>query len=49
VGAGNLYGHPNGETLTQLELQGASIYRTDQRGTITATSDGRGYSVSTER
>lgn len=31
----NSYGHPAPETLTRLENAGASIYRTDQMGTIT--------------
>ncbi len=49
VGADNLYDQPHGETLTHLELKGASIYQTDLRGTVTVTTDGLNYTVSTER
>ena len=40
VGEGNKYGHPNAETLNKLRADGVSIFRTDEQGTIVATSDG---------
>ena len=38
VGEGNTFGHPSDETLARLN--GVEVYRTDQRGTITFTTDG---------
>jgi competence protein ComEC len=46
VGANNPYGHPAPEVLSRLASAGAIIYRTDQLGTITVTSDGLTYTVS---
>ncbi len=40
VGAGNSYGHPHKDLLSRLSDAGAEIYRTDQMGTIIASSDG---------
>jgi competence protein ComEC len=40
VGRGNDYGHPAPATLTKLASAGIEIYRTDEAGTIIATSDG---------
>jgi competence protein ComEC len=40
VGANNDYGHPSNEAISRLQSIGAKIYRTDQQGTIIATSDG---------
>ena len=40
VGAGNDYGHPEEQTLSRLEDAGAEIWRTDEKGTILAVSDG---------
>ena len=40
VGADNTYGHPTEETLARLQGAGARIFRTDQDGTVTITSDG---------
>lgn len=34
VGADNIYGHPDPETLLRLKEAGCRIYRTDQNGTI---------------
>lgn len=39
-GADNDYGHPHSEVLNQLRLMGVEIFRTDEQGTIAATSDG---------
>ena len=49
VGKDNSYGHPNQETLEKLEEVGAQIYRTDENGTITITSDGTECHVETEK
>lgn len=43
VGADNRFGHPAAATLKRLEVQGARVLRTDQDGTITLSTDGRGY------
>ncbi len=41
VGANNKYHHPNIETLQHLQQAGVKkIYRTDDRGTVTATTNG---------
>lgn len=40
VGKDNDYGHPNKESLQRLSSRGIQIYRTDESGTIVATSDG---------
>jgi len=40
VGARNRYGHPAPEVLERLRRRGIMVLRTDQRGTITFTSDG---------
>jgi len=40
VGKGNSYGHPTGEALVRLSSIGATIYRTDESGTIVCESDG---------
>lgn len=41
VGAGNDYGHPDPDTLARLDQAGVKVYRTDEAGTIVATSDGK--------
>lgn len=40
VGVQNDYGHPTQVTLNTLTKAGVQVYRTDQEGTIVATSDG---------
>ena len=47
--ADNPYGHPHQEVLDQLEQAGVQIYRTDQNGTITITTDGSTIDVETDR
>jgi competence protein ComEC len=47
VGEGNTFGHPSEETLARLD--GVDVYRTDERGTITFTTDGEGLWVRTSR
>ena len=39
-GKDNPYGHPHDKTLKRLNELGIGIYRTDEQGTIVATSDG---------
>ncbi|HHU31459.1 MAG TPA: MBL fold metallo-hydrolase [Clostridia bacterium] len=41
LGEGNDYGHPHKETLAKLTKKGVKIFRTDQQGTIIASSDGQ--------
>ncbi|MDE7199065.1 MAG: MBL fold metallo-hydrolase [Lachnospiraceae bacterium] len=43
-GEGNSYGHPHAETLNTLRANGVMVYRTDEEGTIIATTDGRSVS-----
>lgn len=40
-GENNSYGHPHAETLNTLRSYGVKVYRTDEDGTIIATSDGK--------
>ena len=37
----NSYGHPHAETLNTLRMNGVKVYRTDEEGTVIATSDGK--------
>lgn len=39
-GEGNSYGHPHAETLNNLRSRGVQLFRTDEQGSIVATSDG---------
>ena len=39
-GTGNSYGHPHAETLNKLRAAGVKMFRTDDQGTITVTSEG---------
>jgi competence protein ComEC len=45
-GRGNRYGHPHLETLERLARHGIGIWRTDQQGTITVTTDGSSFTIS---
>ena len=47
VGKGNSYGHPTGEALARLSSVGATIYRTDESGTIVCESDGENITFET--
>jgi competence protein ComEC len=49
VGAGNRFGHPAPETLARLAAVGATVYRTDQQGTIVVTTNGQTVDVGTAR
>ena len=40
VGKGNSYGHPTQTTLNKLATQSVEVFRTDELGTVIATSDG---------
>lgn len=40
-GEDNSYGHPHAATLNTLRMNGVKVYRTDEEGTIIATSDGK--------
>ena len=48
-GADNSYGHPAQQTLDALSAAGAQIWRTDQNGTITVTTDGNTFACQAER
>ena len=48
AGSGNRYGHPDPHALRRLERAGVAIHRTDQRGTITVTSNGKTFSVTAD-
>jgi competence protein ComEC len=49
VGKGNDYGHPDQETLRNLQKAGSKIYRTDLDGHIVVTTDGLSYTISTQK
>ncbi len=42
VGRHNRYGHPTPEVLARLAAHGVAVLRTDERGTITFSTDGHG-------
>lgn len=46
-GEGNKYGHPHAEVLNKFRTEGITIYRTDEQGTIVATSDGEAITWNT--
>ena len=46
-GRGNTFGHPAPDVVARLTSIGARVYRTDQDGEITLTSNGRSVSVRT--
>ena len=48
VGAGNSYGHPDAEILERLQAA-SKVYRTDLDGTVTVTTDGSNYTVTTQK
>ena len=49
TGADNPFGHPHPQVLDLLAQQGVMVWRTDEHGAITITSDGTGYRVSAVR
>lgn len=46
VGKDNDYGHPNAEILQKFSSRGIKVYRTEESGTIIATSDGNNITFS---
>lgn len=38
---GNSYGHPHAQTMNALRRMGVKVFRTDEQGTVTASSDGK--------
>jgi len=49
VGANNPYHHPSSDTLSLLSKHGVQIARTDQNGWVSIVSDGKIWSMKTER
>jgi competence protein ComEC len=49
VGEGNAYGHPAAETLSKLQASGLKVYRTDLNGNVVFSTDGKTYSVVTQK
>lgn len=47
VGTGNSYGHPTQDVMNRLKAKNIPVYRTDENGTIVATSDGKQVKFST--
>jgi competence protein ComEC len=47
VGENNSYGHPSSFVIDRLLQRGATIYRTDQDGTVRIKLDGAEYSIKT--
>ena len=48
VGMDNSYGHPQKSTMEKLKDKGIKVYRTDENGTIVATSDGKNITFNTK-
>jgi competence protein ComEC len=48
VGKDNSYGHPHKTTVEKLKTKGIKVYRTDELGTIIATSDGKNITFNTK-
>ncbi len=46
VGRHNMFGHPAPSTIATLERFGAHVYRTDENGAVTITTDGTHITVS---
>jgi competence protein ComEC len=44
VGKGNSYGHPTQDVMNRLKAKSIPVYRTDESGTVVATSDGTNVS-----
>lgn len=45
----NDYGHPHSSVLERLAEVGAAVYRTDEQGTVTVTTDGKELHIFTEK
>ncbi|EKN70933.1 hypothetical protein BABA_03689 [Neobacillus bataviensis LMG 21833] len=48
AGKDNQYGHPTVETLQKMQAQHIQVFRTDEQGTIIATSDGSTITFNTD-
>ncbi|MBU3170443.1 ComEC/Rec2 family competence protein [Clostridium estertheticum] len=48
AGKDNSYGHPHKSTMDKLKAKGVKVYRTDESGTIVATSDGKNITFNTK-
>jgi competence protein ComEC len=48
AGKSNIYGHPTKSTMEKLRIKGAEVYRTDENGTIVASSDGENITFNTK-
>lgn len=48
-GSGNDYGHPHEETMSRLKKAKIDIYETDTMGTVAFFTDGKKFSIETER
>lgn len=48
-GHNNEYGHPHREVVNRINSIGATVYRTDKQGSIVIKTDGKEYSVYTEK
>lgn len=48
VAKGNDYEHPHKPTMDKLKAKGIKVYRTDELGTIIATSDGKSITFNTK-
>lgn len=44
----NSYGHPHTETMEKMKMRNIQVFRTDQQGTIVATTDGTAITWTTE-
>ncbi len=49
VGEGNSYNHPDKSVVKRWEKSGAEIFRTDEYGSVVATSDGNSIIIKTEK
>jgi len=47
AGAGNSYGHPHAQTISNLSVAGATIYGTAVHGTVQVATDGVTYTIQT--
>ncbi|MFJ5717500.1 ComEC/Rec2 family competence protein [Neobacillus sp. NPDC093127] len=48
AGKNNQYGHPTAETLQKMQAHNIQVFRTDEQGTIIATSDGSTITFNTD-
>lgn len=48
-GKGNSYGHPHSEVLARLDKMGVTVYRADVHGHIAIATDGKDFTISTQK